>query len=139
MFYVGSWSIRPSVRQDTRLRNAVRDLLLTALCFHHLESGFSKLTAVANPRLKTDAFLKASGFQELELNGQPLPPLTCDFTFGEKAIALHASSFRADFLERLNPFRHAWDERRVLSAKGDSRPLPKVNEPESGEMMHTIH
>jgi hypothetical protein len=137
VFYASSWSMRPVVRQDTVLRRAVRNLMLTALCFHYLESGFSKLTAIANPRLKTDDLLEGMGFQELMLKGQPLPPLTCDFTFGQESVALHASSFRADFIERVHPFKHVWDARRVISAKGDSRgalplnPSPKPPPPSS--------
>ncbi|MFL5356730.1 hypothetical protein [Archangium sp.] len=119
--YVSSWSMRPGARQDSRLKHAVRNLMRTALCFHHLESGFSEVTAVAVPRLRTDDFLRNAGFKELQLDDQPLPSFSCDFSFGETVVAFHASSFRADFIQRANSFKHVWDARRVISAN----PLPR--------------
>jgi len=112
--YIGSWTVHPAVRFNSRLRPTLRDHFALGGILMHREVDVENIILGATLRFKVDRLLAPVGYRPLAHDGEPLPPFAAPHLHGELVRLVHLDHCSGRTLERAQALRGPWNSRMVL-------------------------
>ena len=125
--YWGLWTIHPEARADPELAAFLNKCLggLTNHVRHELNTTDNLMGGTL--RFKVDRTGRALGFEALELDGAPLPPLEVAHLLGEAVLLMYQSKPSAIALQLMEDVRALWNDRLVYAPEGKISDLPPAD------------
>jgi hypothetical protein len=112
--YVSSWTMSSTWGKGTPLRKLALQITNSSLVNLYIDSKIDEALSAGILKFKIDDVQRFLGFNQIQFEGEVLPPIEAWFVKNEKTALMHLESFSDAAKKQAKQYRDLWDSRLFL-------------------------